>query len=124
MTDEASRLPGAEPPNRHDRFLFSACFVALVATSFAFIIRVMVMGDWQIEIHIVDAEGRELVGLAAEPVGGYPTGLWQAGDVWRGQFNLMLPGDTPPGSYRLRVQARPPEGPEAQPYLSEPIRVE
>jgi hypothetical protein len=82
------------------------------------------MGDWQIEIHIVDAEGRELVGLVAEPVGGYPTGLWQAGDVWRGQFNLMLPGDTPPGSYHLRVQALPPEGPAPQPYLSEPIRVE
>jgi len=81
-------------------------------------------GDWQVEIVLVDSSGRELVGMVAEPVGGHPTSLWQTGDVWRGQFSLALPGDTPPGRYRLQVQPLPPAGPAPQPFLSEPVRVE
>jgi mannosyltransferase len=81
-------------------------------------------GDWQLTIGLVDSEEREWVGLAAEPVGGYPSSLWQAGDVWRGQFNLALPVDAPLGRYRLRVQLLAPGGAPLEPFLSEPLTVE
>jgi len=83
-------------------------------------------GDWRVAISLVDSEEREWAGLAAEPVAGYPTSLWQAGDVWRGQFNLALPGDAPPGRYRLRVQLLAPSGGGAlsEPFLSKPLTVE
>ena len=67
-------------------------------------------GDWQIDLSLVSEDGRQVVDLTAEPVNGYPTSSWQAGDVWRGQFNLPLPGDLPPGRYRLRVQLIAPDG--------------
>ncbi|MGD9047513.1 MAG: glycosyltransferase family 39 protein, partial [Anaerolineae bacterium] len=81
-------------------------------------------GDWQTTIDLVDSEEREWVGLAAEPVGSYPTSLWQAGDVWRGQFNLALPVDMPPGRYRLRVQLLAPGVTPLEPFLSKPLIVE
>jgi hypothetical protein len=67
-------------------------------------------GDWQIDLSLASEDGRQVVDLTAEPVNGYPTSSWQAGDVWRGQFNLPLPGDLPPGRYRLRVQLIAPDG--------------
>ena len=42
----AETMDAVNDANR--RYLFWACFVALVATSFAFIIRVMVMDSWQV----------------------------------------------------------------------------
>jgi hypothetical protein len=82
------------------------------------------MDDWQVGIALVDSDGQEVTGLVAEPVSGYPTSLWRAGDVWRGQFTLALPGDTPAGWYQLQVQPLPLDGPTPRPYLSEPVRVE
>jgi hypothetical protein len=87
-------------------------------------------GDWQVAIDLVDSEGREWAGLVAEPVEGYPTSRWQAGDAWRGQFNLALPGEAPPGKYRLRVQLLAPDGAPpgggvpSEPFLSRPLTVE
>ena len=87
-------------------------------------------GDWQVAIDLVDSEGREWAGLVAEPVEGYPTSLWQAGDVWRGQFNLALPGEAPSGKYRLRVRLLAPDGAPggggvpSEPFLSKPLTVE
>jgi hypothetical protein len=80
--------------------------------------------DWQLLTALVDSQEQELVNFVAEPVSGYPTSLWQAGDVWRGQFTLALPGDAPPGWYRLQVQPLPPDGPQPAPFLTEPLRVE
>ena len=67
-------------------------------------------GDWQIVLSLVSEDGRQVVDLTAEPVNGYPTSSWQAGDVWRGQFNLPLPGDLPPGRYRIHVKSIAPDG--------------
>jgi mannosyltransferase len=80
-------------------------------------------GDWQMVLGLVDSDGQEWVGIAAEPVGGYPTSHWQAGDVWRGQFNLILPGDAPGGQYWLQVQMLAPDGTSSEALLSEPLRV-
>jgi mannosyltransferase len=81
-------------------------------------------GDWRVSIGLVDAGEREWAAITAEPVGGYPTSRWQEGDVWRGQFNLLLPADAPPGRIRLRVQAIAPDGTRPEPFLSGPLTVE
>ena len=88
-------------------------------------------GDWRVAISLVDSEEREWAGLVAEPVVGYRTSLWQAGDVWRGQFNLALAGNAPQGGYYLRVQllapeggTPPPGGAMSEPFLSKPLTVE
>jgi hypothetical protein len=81
-------------------------------------------GDWQVTIALVDANRKEWGNIRAELAGGYPTSRWQAGDVWRGQFNLTLPGDAPPGRYRVRIEPIAPDGATLEPFLSEPLRVE
>ena len=81
-------------------------------------------GNWEVSIALVDADGNESGSIEAEPAGAYPTGRWQAGDVWRGQFNLALPADAPPGRYRVRVEPIAPGGAPQEAFLSEPLRVE
>jgi hypothetical protein len=80
-------------------------------------------GDWQVAIHLLDSDNAERVGLAAAPVGGYPTGQWRAGDVWRGQFHLRVPADAPPGVYRLRIQPLPPMGRLPEPFLTDRLAI-
>jgi hypothetical protein len=82
-------------------------------------------GDWRLAIDLVGAGGREITGLLAEPVPGYGTGEWQAGDVWRGQFNLPLPDaeTLPPGRYRLRFQAIAPDRQSPAPFVTDEIVV-
>jgi mannosyltransferase len=80
-------------------------------------------GDWRVGIALVDAKGEQWAALDAEPVGGYATSLWQAGDVWRGQFNLAIPGNAPAGKYRLQVQPTAPDGARPEPFLSEPMEI-
>jgi len=59
----------AEQPHASRRFLFVACFVALVATSFAFIIRVMLMEQWQIEFGLSETQKGEIFGAGMWPFG-------------------------------------------------------
>ncbi len=79
--------------------------------------------DWRVALSLVDAEGQERARVLGEPVGGYATSLWRAGDVWRGQFNLGLPGDAPAGRYRLRVQLIDADGAPGGEFLSAPFEV-
>lgn len=51
------------------RGLFIACFAALVATSFAFIIRVMVMDQWQIAFGLSETQKGEIFGAGMYPFG-------------------------------------------------------
>lgn len=81
-------------------------------------------GDWRLAIDLVDSDGQEWAGTEAEPVGGYPTSHWREGDVWRGQFNLVVPQDAPAGRYRLRLQLIAPDGSTPEPFLSEPLNIE
>jgi mannosyltransferase len=80
-------------------------------------------GDWRVALALVNANGEALTQLEGEPVGGYPTSRWLAGDVWRGQFTLAIPGDAISGRYRLRVQPIAPDGSKPEPFLSGPLTV-
>ncbi|MFC1736446.1 sugar MFS transporter [Candidatus Hydrogenedentota bacterium] len=51
------------------KFLFSTCFIALVATSFAFIIRVMVMDSWQLAFRLTETQKGEIFGAGLWPFG-------------------------------------------------------
>lgn len=77
MTDTASPLVDSES-QEHRSFLFTACFVALVATSFAFIIRVMMMDDWQIAFGLSETQKGEILGA----------GLWLL--IMAGCYGLIL----------------------------------
>jgi hypothetical protein len=81
-------------------------------------------GDWLVVIDLVDGDGHTWAGIVGEPAGGYPTSRWQPGDVWRGQFNLAVPGDVPAGRYWLRIQPQDAEGTTPEPFRSDPIRIE
>jgi mannosyltransferase len=80
-------------------------------------------GDWQVRIVLMDAQGGAWATIEAQPVAGYPTSRWQAGDIWRGQFNLPLPGELPPGKVRLSIQPIAPGGTTSQPFLTKPVTV-
>jgi len=69
MTELASDAPALARTKGQDRFLFAACFVALVATSFAFIIRVMLMETWQIEFGFSETQKGEISGAGLWPFG-------------------------------------------------------
>jgi mannosyltransferase len=77
----------------------------------------------RVRLALVDSAGQVRATIEGEPASDYPTGLWQAGDVWRGQFSLPIPGDAPPGRYRLRVQVVAPDGSEPGSFVSDPIQV-
>lgn len=81
-------------------------------------------GDWVVAIRLVDSDEREWASITAEPVGGYATSGWRAGDVWRGQFNLRVPGQAPPGRYSLRIQPVAPDSVPQEPFQSRPLVVE
>jgi hypothetical protein len=80
-------------------------------------------GDWQLILALLDPDGQEQARTAAKPVRGYPTSLWKAGDVWRGQFNLGVPAAAKEGPYQLRIEPLAPDGTTPGVFLSEPIEV-
>jgi hypothetical protein len=61
--------------------------------------------DLEAEARLLDAAGAAALRWPVEPANGYPTGLWQAGDEWRGQARLRLPATLPAGRYTLVVAA-------------------
>ncbi len=55
-------------------------------------------------VHLIRADGSILVQQDGEPRSGtYPTTRWQAGEQVRDSYTLVVPADTPPGSYRIRT---------------------
>ena len=69
MTDLVADAPAVGNTRGQDRFLFVACFVALVATAFAFIIRIMLMETWQIEFGLSETQKGEIQGAGFWPFG-------------------------------------------------------
>jgi len=68
MADQAGG-PGEAGQERQHLFLLVACIVALVATSFSFIIRIMLMGQWQIEFALSETQKGEILGAGFWPFG-------------------------------------------------------
>jgi mannosyltransferase len=64
--------------------------------------------DWQLGLQLVDKGGQSWAIEEEWPIGGsYGTGLWQAGEIVRDQYNLLIPPDVPAGRYHLVGQVRP-----------------
>jgi hypothetical protein len=73
--------------------------------------------DWQVTLRLVPAaDPAAPVAEGVFPAAGvdYPATRWQPGEIVRAQFDLFLPGSTPPGDYgatlRLFDQAGSPAG--------------
>jgi MFS family permease len=47
--------------------LFWGCFIALIATSFGFIIRALIIGDWAAEFNLTETQKGELLGVGLWP---------------------------------------------------------
>lgn len=55
-------------------------------------------------IHLVDREGRIWGQKDNPPVDGfYPTTQWQAGEIVRDQYDLLIPPNAPVGDYKIEV---------------------
>ena len=67
--------------------------------------------DWTLYLRLLDARDVEQAGLDA-PLAGidYSPLQWAAGEIVRAQFDLFLPGNLPPGRYRLEVRPVTSEG--------------
>jgi 4-amino-4-deoxy-L-arabinose transferase-like glycosyltransferase len=78
------------------------------------------IGDWELILTLLGPDQEERATVAAEPVGGYPTSLWKAGDLWRGQFDIGLAASAEEGPYQLRIEPLAPDGTTPGVYLSEP----
>jgi 4-amino-4-deoxy-L-arabinose transferase-like glycosyltransferase len=81
------------------------------------------VGRWRTSIALVDSDDQAWGRFEAEPTPGYPTDQWQAGDVWRGQFNLPVPDDLPPGRYWLQIQPVSPRGAPSDAYRAGPLSI-
>lgn len=62
-------------------------------------------GRWRATISLVDAWGNVVASMTDDLAGpDYPTTLWEAKDVVRGEFDLYIPPEVKPGTYGLRIQ--------------------
>ncbi len=69
MSEDAHAQIDFQESRRRRTFLMAACFVALVATSFAFIIRVMCMEKWQVDFGLSETQKGEIFGAGMWPFG-------------------------------------------------------
>jgi MFS family permease len=53
--------------NSPDMKLFWGCFIALIATSFGFIIRALIIGDWAVDFNLTETQKGELLGVGLWP---------------------------------------------------------
>jgi mannosyltransferase len=72
--------------------------------------------DWGLTLRLIDEEGVLWTTRPSRPAGdGYPTTMWEAGEVVRGQHDILVPPEAPPGRYRLTGQLTSPGGEALQP---------
>jgi len=64
MSEESTRTENQQEP---DMFLFWGCFVALIATAFGFILRALIIGDWQADFALTETQKGELLGVGLWP---------------------------------------------------------
>jgi hypothetical protein len=63
--------------------------------------------DWQVALRLAPAANPAApVAEGTFPVAGvdYPTTRWEPGEMVRAQFDLFLPGNAPPGDYRVGLR--------------------
>ena len=53
--------------DKQNQLLFWGCFAALAATSFGFIVRTQVIGDWGVEFGLSETEKGEIFGVGLWP---------------------------------------------------------
>ena len=81
-------------------------------------------GDWSVWIGLLDGDGGQVGGRVAAPSTGFPTSLWQAGDIWRGQVDLPVAEDMLAGRYWLSILPTAPDGTPTGPFLTDPVQIE
>ncbi|MEI7835303.1 MAG: MFS transporter [Planctomycetota bacterium] len=69
MTQAPSGALESQGSAQGQKFLFTACFVALVATSFAFIIRAMLLNEWQVAFLLSETQKGEIAAAGLWPFG-------------------------------------------------------
>jgi hypothetical protein len=76
--------------------------------------------DWWFDLLLNDNAGRAVASLHAPLVGeAYSTTLWSQGEIVRGEHDLTIPPDVPPGTYLLSLAVLPDiETPAGTAYLS------
>jgi MFS family permease len=57
----------AEYSEAQKRWLFIGCFVALVATSFGFVVRTMLIGEWGVDFNLTEVQKGEIFGVGLWP---------------------------------------------------------
>ena len=64
--------------------------------------------DWWMDLTLTDRDG-VIVSQLQAPLAGetYPTRLWDQNEIVRGDHDLLLPADLPPGQYRLSLTLLP-----------------
>jgi len=64
---------------------------------------------WRLDLRLVDEGGRTWWRGEQMPLAGqlYPTTDWQSGEIVRGQYDLLIPSNAPPGRYRLEGEVQP-----------------
>src|SRR3954454_22385909 len=67
MDDSSSGATGTEQSGANERLLFWACFIALIATAFGFVVRTQVIADWGREFHLSKTEQGQIFGVGLWP---------------------------------------------------------
>ena len=64
--------------------------------------------NWWFDLSLNDANGNTVASMQAPLVSeSYGTTLWQEGEVVRGEHDMQIPADLPPGQYRLSLIMTP-----------------
>src|SRR3954471_12079014 len=67
MDDFISDVPPMEKAGRDEKLLFWACFIALIATAFGFVVRTQIIADWGREFSLSKTEQGQIFGVGLWP---------------------------------------------------------
>ncbi len=67
MNAQAADVPAADSAGAKEKFLFWACFIALIATAFGFIVRTQIIDDWGREFSLSETQKGEILGVGLWP---------------------------------------------------------
>ncbi|WP_406696458.1 MFS transporter [Singulisphaera sp. Ch08] len=67
MDDFISDVPSTDKAGRDEKLLFWACFIALIATAFGFVVRTQIIADWGREFSLSKTEQGQIFGVGLWP---------------------------------------------------------